>query len=910
MNKVTIVQHNVQHWTNNKTTLTNMYNQIDPDIILLNGLSLTDGNKPKIFNYSCHYVNKENRQHLGTAIAIRHNLYYRLLDDFESDLLGVTVTTRQGPMTIATLYSPPNAPFINPIDFNKLFKRPEPTYFLGDLNARHRLFGYQDRNAVGRCVNTLVSLGTCQYAGPHFPTFITHNSTTSPDIVLTNNRVFHNLYLQPGPLTSSDHIPIVATITVSPIQIPIRPRKCIHRANWTQYKADLSNIHPPTEPNPTLEEIDEQLDNWTRHIQNASDKNIPTIKNRIIPGIKPNETTREIQRQYDEILNDIAYNGPTLDKSRQIIRLRNELRIEYQTQSNQVWNGLIERLDLDEDPTRFWKTVRRLKGTDKQKTPYLKDHHNNKVHTPEGKEILFRNHWTKIFTDEDAEDNSFDREFTEDVANRLNDDFETIRTYDYGDLTRLGPGCPAITTDELKRTIMTFKQKAPGPTGITTEQIRRLPQNMYDYLIHIMNQSLSAGYFPDKLKHAIMIFIPKGNTSQYTVKNYRPISLLDIHAKIFDKILNRRLTHHFHSHNMYNTRQHGFRTHRGTHTALATFQETVAASLANKFCTDVVLRDVAKAFDKVWHTGLKYKITTLHLHPCFTKILTDYLTDRTASIRIDTHIGTPFPLLSGVPQGACLSPTLFSFYTQDMPPPAPHSEYIQFADDITQITTDTRNYRRAALHTQAAIESINTYENKWKIQTNISKFTIINIARRNTANTETYDEHYEYTTQGKILGLHFSRTGIRKHITIRSNIAKDNLTKLYRFRQLSIPNKLKLYKSLVLSALIYPVIPIHTVNNTNILRLQRIQNKALRFVTNTHWQEYRTSQSLHFQLNIEPINTLLHRHAKSYWENIQTNEPQLYNTLSTLLPPDTTTHLYFPSSRRIAEGRPPDPLYR
>lgn len=49
----------------------------------------------------------------------------------------------------------------------------------------------------------------------------------------------------------------------------------------------------------------------------------------------------------------------------------------------------------------------------------------------------------------------------------------------------------------------------------------------------------------------------------------------------------------------------------------------------------------------------------------------------------------PFITENGVPQGGCLSPTLFILYTSDMPEPAPYSEHIMFADDITQIISYT-----------------------------------------------------------------------------------------------------------------------------------------------------------------------------------------------------------------------------
>ena len=70
------------------------------------------------------------------------------------------------------------------------------------------------------------------------------------------------------------------------------------------------------------------------------------------------------------------------------------------------------------------------------------------------------------------------------------------------------------------------------------------PNTRLQHLLDIVNNALDAGYFPNTLKHAHVIFIPKGNISQYNIKNHRSISLLDIQGKLFDKILNTRLTHH------------------------------------------------------------------------------------------------------------------------------------------------------------------------------------------------------------------------------------------------------------------------------------------------------------------------------------------------------------------------------
>ena len=73
---------------------------------------------------------------------------------------------------------------------------------------------------------------TIQHIGPDFPTFYTQTRGTAPDIILTNYRTYHNTHIRPGPLTTSDHIPIVLTISTSPILIPAPLRPDFKKANW------------------------------------------------------------------------------------------------------------------------------------------------------------------------------------------------------------------------------------------------------------------------------------------------------------------------------------------------------------------------------------------------------------------------------------------------------------------------------------------------------------------------------------------------------------------------------------------------------------------------------------------------------------------------------------------------------
>ena len=113
-----------------------------------------------------------------------------------------------------------------------------------------------------------------------------------------------------------------------------------------------------------------------------------------------------------------------------------------------------------------------------------------------------------------------------------------------------------------------------------------------------------------------------------------------------------------------------------------------------------------------------------------------------------------------------------------------------------------------------------------------------------------------HTNRGKVLRLHISSTGFTSHITTRRNIANTQLTKLQRFRNLNANNRIKVYTTLVRSKLIYPAIPIHIACKTQILRLQRVQNKGARFITNTSIRERITSEQLHEQIGMHTINVI------------------------------------------------------
>ena len=136
--------------------------------------------------YLTQYTENTNTLHSGTAIAIKHNISHKVTDNFIFDVVAVQVHKITGDIIKATLYLPLTRQYIPFPDFIRLFRRHQPVYMIADLNANHPTLGYRATNTIGRHIHTLNHNRTLNNVGPQFHTYFTHNTRTTPDIVLSN----------------------------------------------------------------------------------------------------------------------------------------------------------------------------------------------------------------------------------------------------------------------------------------------------------------------------------------------------------------------------------------------------------------------------------------------------------------------------------------------------------------------------------------------------------------------------------------------------------------------------------------------------------------------------------------------------------------------------------------------------
>lgn len=103
--------------------------------------------------------------------------------------------------------------------------------------------------------------------------------------------------------------------------------------------------------------------------------------------------------------------------------------------------------------------------------------------------------------------------------------------------------------------------------------------------------------------------------------------------------------------------QYGFRKTHSTELQVARLVEFAAEAINERKSTGAIFLDISKAFDRVWHEGLIYKLQQYQLSTKLTKLIYSHIQHRKIRVRVNNALSNEIQLEAGVPQGSVLSPT-------------------------------------------------------------------------------------------------------------------------------------------------------------------------------------------------------------------------------------------------------------
>ena len=167
----------------------------------------------------------------------------------------------------------------------------------------------------------------------------------------------------------------------------------------------------------------------------------------------------------------------------------------------------------------------------------------------------------------------------------------------------------SVTPKIVKKVITNLDlSKASGPDCIPVVVLKNCEPELSYILAKLFNKCLKESCCPDCWKASSVVPVFKNVGERSSVKNYHPVSLVSVVSKVFEKLVNNRIVDHLEKCGLFSDFQYGFRSSRSTADLLTVISDRIGGAFNRSGTTQAVALDISKAFERVWHAGLLYKL--------------------------------------------------------------------------------------------------------------------------------------------------------------------------------------------------------------------------------------------------------------------------------------------------------------
>ena len=666
----------------------------------------------------------------GRGVCIYVNNNFEIIDRcfeleklFSPCIFCKIKTSNNDFFTIGVVYRSPNLSDLENNKFShlievvtkKYFNNSEKLVLLGDFNFPNICW---DSETCSKTNIDTEKLFLESLQSTYFTQFIkspTHHrglqTPTLIDLIISNDPDFILNTIHMPPFGKSHHsvLHFYLNIDSSHPNLNHSVKYCMKKADYKGMKQYFSIIDWDSILDSSLS-VNEWWEIIVTHLNEAKDKFIPKIKNKLNNINKPSNSARHFPVP-DSLQNKLRLKRtafktfkkfPTQINYNTYAKYRNQVKKE--ARKAKINKEVSVARNAKTNPKEFYKYIN-CKLKPKDNIPNLvKDDSTLTVNDYEKCKVL-NSFFSSVFTNEDT---------------------SNIPDFEYK--TNASASDAIIEIKEMEEVLSKLNiSKSPGPDGIAPVMLKNLASELaYPFYI-LFNKTLTDGQIPSAWKEAeVRPIFKKG--SKTVPGNYRPVSLTSVVCKIFEKFIKTELLNHLISKDLLSIHQYGFCIGRSCVTQLLNTMNDWFSQLDKNTPVDAVYLDFRKAFDTVPHTRLINKLRAYGVKGKLLDWIKDFLSHRLQFVSINGESSEKVEVTSGVPQGSVLGPILFVYYINDLPLSVECSIKI-FADDTKAYLPINSLSDKYLL--QESINKLVDWSEKWQLKFNSEKCKILHIGKNN-----------------------------------------------------------------------------------------------------------------------------------------------------------------------------------